>query len=223
MKTDELLQKEVQDAIKWEPLLKAAEIGVSAIGGIITLTGNVDSYAKKMEAENAAKSVSGVKAVVENIEIKFDATWKITDQEIAAEILNAYKWDWQIPGDSLNIKVENGWITLEGALQWNFQKKAAEKSVIGLVGVKGLTNKITIKSETRDEIEKKDIQQALSRNWSLDKLKLEVQVEGNRVMLKGKVHSLYQKEEAERIAWNTPGVWTIDNQISNYSPLTTWN
>lgn len=213
MKTDEILQKEVQDAIKWEPLLNAAEIGVTAIGGIITLTGNVDSFAKKMEAENAAKSVSGVKAVVEKIEIRFDATWEITDQEIAAEILNAYKWDWQIPSDKLNIKVENGWITLEGALQWNFQKKAAEKSVIGLIGVKGLTNKITIKSETRDEIEKKDIQQALSSNWSLDKLKLEVQVEGNRVMLKGKVHSLYQKEEAERIAWNTPGVWTIDNQI----------
>ena len=214
MKTDEELQKEVQEAIKWEPLLDAAEIGVTAIDGIITLTGIVDSFAKKLEAENAAKNVAGVKAVVEKIEIQFDATRKLEDSEIASKILDAFNWNWQIPLVKIDIKVEKGWVTLDGELQWNFQKKAVEKAVTMITGVKGISNRITIKSETRDEVEKKDIERALLRNWSLHKLGIDVQVQGNRVQLKGNVHSLYEKEEAERIAWNTPGVWTIDNQLS---------
>jgi len=213
MKTNEELQKDVQDAIKWEPLLNAAEIGVTAKDGVITLTGTVDSYTKKSEAEDAAKNVAGVKAVVEKIEIKFGSTWQKDDNEIAKEVLNAFKWNWEVPDDKVKVKVENGWVTLEGELHWHYQKDAAKRLVNNQVGVKGVTNKITIKSETHDQIEKKDIERAIGRNWSIDDDDIRVKVSGNRVTLNGTVNSFYQRDEAERIAWNAPGVNTVDNEL----------
>ena len=119
MKTNEILQKDVQDAIKWEPLLHAAEIGVIVKDGVVTLTGTVDSYAKKIEAEQAAKMVSGVKAVVEKIEIKYGNYGKKSDEDIANEIINAFKWNWSIPDEKIKVKVENGWVTLTGIVIWN--------------------------------------------------------------------------------------------------------
>ncbi len=213
MKNNEELQKDVLDAIKWEPLLNAAEIGVTAKDGIITLTGIVDSYAKKLEAEDAAKNVSGVKAVVEKIEIKFDGIGKKTDNEIATEVLNAIKWNWEVPNDKVKVKVEDGWITLEGELTWNYQREAAKRSVKNLVSVKGVTNSIVIKSEALDNIEQKDIERAIGRNWAIDGQNILVNVSGKKVTLKGTVQSSYQKEEAERIAWNAPGVWIVENEL----------
>jgi len=214
MKNNEELQKDVQDAIKWEPLLRAAEIGVIAKDGIITLSGIVDSYAKKLEAEEAAKNVSGVKAVVEKIEIKFSSIGKKNDNEIATEVLNAMKWNWEVPEDRIKVKVEDGWIALEGLLQWQYQKEAAIKSVNNLNGVKGVVDKLTIKSEkTHDEIEKRGIEQALIRNWSTYDKDISVKVAGNRVTLNGKVNSVYQKDEAGRIAFNAPGVWSVNNEL----------
>ena len=213
MKTNEELQKDVQDAIKWEPLLNAAEIGVTAKDGVITLTGTVDSYTKKSEAEDAAKNVAGVKAVVEKIDIKFGSTWQKDDNEIAKEVLNAIKWNWEVPDNKVKVKVEDGWVTLEGELHWNYQKEAAKRLVNNQVGVKGVTNKITIKSETHDEIEKEEIESALMRNGSIDNEDIRVKVSGNRVTLNGTVNSFYQRDEAERIAWNAPGVSTVDNEL----------
>ena len=113
MKTNEELQRDVQNAIKWEPLLHAAEIGVSVKDGVVTLTGSVDNYTKKTEVENATKNVMGVKVIVENIEVKFNSNYDRTDDnDIASEILNAYKWNWQVPNDKVKVKVENGWVTL---------------------------------------------------------------------------------------------------------------
>src|SRR5450631_2197501 len=113
MKTNEDLQKDVQDAIKWEPLLNAAEIGVTAKDGVVTLSGIVDSYSKKLEAESAAKSVIGVKALVEKIEIKFGSDWNKNDNEIATEVLNAFKFNWEVPNDKVKVSVEKGLVTLE--------------------------------------------------------------------------------------------------------------
>jgi len=213
MKNNEELQRDVQNAIKWEPLLHAAEIGVTAKDGVITLTGTVDGYIKKVEAENAAKNVSGVKAVVEKIEINFGGYGKKNDNEIAKEVLNAYKFNWEVPEDRVKVKVENGWVTLEGQLEWNYQKEAAKKAVNTLDGVIGVTNNITIKSETHDDVEKSDIENALERNWSIDDQDISVKVSGNKVTLNGTVESFYQKDEAERIAWNAPGVWSVDNEL----------
>ena len=213
MTQNESLQKDVQDAIKWEPLLQAAEIGVTAKDGIITLTGIVDSYAKKIEAENAAKNVVGVKAVVEKIEIKYMGSPQKDDREIAAAIVNAYKWNREIPKDTVKVEVEDGWVTLDGEIQWNYQKEAANLSASKIIGVKGVNNKITIKSETQDIIEKSDIEGALARNWATSNRDIQVSVTGNTVSLKGIVYSLYQKDEAARIAWNAPGAWVVNNNL----------
>lgn len=213
MKSNEDLQRDVQNAIKWEPLLHAAEIGVTAIDGVVTLTGIVDSYAKKYEAEEATKKVSGLKALVEKIEIKFSSTWKKDDTEIATEILNALKWDWEIPSDDIIVKVENGWVRLDGEVQWNYQREAAKKAVKQLSGVLGVTNDIKLSAETHDIIEKKDIQAALTRNWSINEQEINVNVLGNKVTLNGTVDSYYQRDEAGRIAWNAPGVISVDNEL----------
>ena len=213
MKSNEDLQNDVQEAIKWEPLLSAAEIGVTVKDGVVTLTGTVDSFLKKSEAEDAAKNVLGVKAVVEKIEIKFRGIGKTSDGEIANEILNAYKWNWEIPNDKIKVKVENGWVTLDGELQWNYQRQAAITAIKNLIGVKGVSNCIKIKSETHDEIEKKDIESALKRNWSIDDEDIAVKVSGTKVTLNGTVNSWYQKDEAGRIAWSAPGVWAVDNEL----------
>jgi len=213
MKSNQELQLDVQNSIKWEPLLNAAEIGVTAKDGIVSLTGVVDSYAKKMEAENAAKKVVGVRALVENIEVKFPSSWSKTNIEIANEVLNALLSNWIIPKEKVTIKVEDGWVTLEGELPWNYQKEAAHKAVNYLTGVKGITNNIKIMSETSDKLEKKDVEDAINRSWSVDDRNINVTVSDTTVTLKGNVNSWYQREEAGRIAWNTPGIQLVENDL----------
>ncbi len=213
MKDNAKLQKNVQDAISWEPLLNAAEIGVTVKDGVVTLTGTVDNYAKKMQAEEAAKGVAGVKAVVEKIEIQFSNWGKTTDNEMATEVVNALNWNPKIPDDKVKVKVEDGWVTLEGELSWNYQRDAARNSVIHLMGVKGVSNNIKIKSESQDAIEKKQIERALDRDWSINADNIKVSVSGTTVTLTGKVNSSHQKEEAERIVWKAPGVWSVKNEL----------
>ncbi|MEO6685741.1 MAG: BON domain-containing protein [Dyadobacter sp.] len=213
MKTNEELQKDVQYAIKWEPLLHAAEIGVIAEDGIITLTGSVDNYAKKSEAEKAAKNVAGVKAVIEKIEIKYGSFSKKDDSDVAKEIVNAFKWNWEIPEGKIKVKVENGWVTLDGEVEWNYQRMAAKKAVVGLIGVLGVTDSLVVKSEMEDSIEKSDIERAIHRNASIDDDEVKIKVSGNMVTLSGTVHSLYQKDECGRIAWNAPGVEAVKNEL----------
>jgi len=213
MKSNEELQKDVQDAIKWEPQLHAAEIGVTVIDGIVTLTGTVNNYSKKSEAEEAAKNVSGVKAVVEKIEVKFDDYGLRTDNDIATEVLNAFKWHWDIPNEKIKIKVEKGWVSLEGEIGWNYQKEAAKKAVSSLLGVKGVINNIMIVSAIKDTVERKDIENALFRNISINDEDIHVKVAGSTVSLKGSVESWYQKGEAGRMAWSAPGVLHVDNEL----------
>ena len=213
MKTNEELQKDVQDAIKWEPLLHAAEIGVTVKDGVVTLSGTVDSYAKKLEAETATKNIAGVKAIVEKIAIKYNDLGTKTDGDIADEIINAFKWNWQVPAAKVKVKVESGWVNLDGELEWNYQKEAAQAAVKILSGVQGVTNNIKIKSTTNDQIEKADIEYALERNWSIDDEAIDVKVSDHKVTLTGVVDSWYQRDEAERIAWNAPGVWNVHNDL----------
>lgn len=213
MKNNSELQTDVQNAIKWEPLLNAAEIGVTAKDGVVSLTGVVDSYVKKMEAENAAKKVIGVKALVEKIEVKFPSAWTRTNNEIAKEVLSALKSNWTLPNDKLTVIVEDGWVTLEGELPWNYQREAAKNAVNYLSGVKGVTNNIKIKSESHDVIDQEEIEDAIARSWSVDDNDIQVKVSGTTVTLYGSVTSWYQKEEAERIAWKTSGIWHVKNEL----------
>lgn len=214
MKNNAELQKDVQDAIKWEPLLNAAEIGVTVKDGVVMLTGVVDNYTKKSEAEDAAKNVAGVKAVVEKIEVRFSGSWnKTSDGEIATEVLNAFKWNWRVPNDTIKVKVENGWVTLEGEVAYNYQSEAAKDAIKNLSGVTGVANNITIKQTATEVVEKADIESALRRNWSINDSDIEVKVSGHRATLTGTVDSWYQKEEAGRITYKAPGVWSVDNEL----------
>lgn len=213
MKTNQELQTDVQNAIKWEPLLNAAEIGVTAKDGVVSLTGIVDSYAKKIQAEEAAKKVLGVRAIVERIEVKFHNSWSKSDLEVANEVLAGLKSNWNLPDEKIKVKVEDGWVTLEGELPWNYQRLAARDSVTNLMGVRGVTNNIKIKSEIHDAIEQKDVEDAIARSWSVDDSDIKVNVSGTTVTLTGTVSSWYQKEEAARIAWNTPGIWRVVNEL----------
>ncbi|GAA4746286.1 BON domain-containing protein [Flavisolibacter ginsenosidimutans] len=214
MENNQTLQRDVLDALKWEPLLKDTQIGVTAEDGIVTLTGTVDSYAKKVEAEDAAKNVIGVKAVVEKIEIKFYSPLATrNDHEIASEVINAFERNKQIPADRVKVRVENAWVTLEGELPWNFQKEAVQKAVKVLFGIKGITDTITIKAETQDAVQEEELQNAFRRNASLDARKIAVDVSGTRITLSGTVTSGYQKSEAGRLAWNSPGVSHVQNDL----------
>lgn len=213
MKTNEELQKDVQHAIKWEPSLHAAEIGVTVKDGVVTLSGTVDAYFKKTEAESATKNVAGVKAVVEKIEVQYSSGYTKSDNEIATEVVKALKDSWTVPNDKVTAKIEKGWVTLEGELNWDYQREAAKKVTHYLAGVIGVTNNIKIKAEIHDVIEKKDVEKALARSWAFDSDDILVKVKGTTVTLTGVVRSIYQKEEAGRLAWKTPGIWSVDNNL----------
>ncbi len=213
MKTNELLQKEVQDAMKWEPLLKEEKIVVEVSDGVVTLSGTVDNFAKKQEAESAAKKVAGVQVVVEKLEVHMIKPNQKQSDEIAHQILNAFKWNWEIPNDSIKVTVEKCWVYLEGTVEWNYQREAAAKAVRNMVGVMGVNNNIVILSANEDKLEKEAIDLALVRNSAIDDDNVFVNVFGNKVTLTGTVTSWFQKEEAGRMAWNAPGVREIDNAI----------
>ena len=213
MKTNELLQKQVQDAMKWEPFLKQEKIVVEVNDGVVTLSGTVDNFAKKLEAESAAKKVSGVRAVVEKLEVHMIKPSERQSDEMAHQILNAFKWNCEIPGDSIKVTVEKCWVYLEGSVEWNYQREAAAKAVRNLVGVMGVNNNIVILSPSKDNIEKEAIDLALVRNTAVDDDNVVVNVFGNKVTLTGTVNSWFQKEEAGRMAWNAPGVREIVNNI----------
>lgn len=214
MKNNEELQTDVEKAIKWEPLLHMAEIGVTADNGIVTLSGVVDSYSKKCEAENAAKNVTGVKRVIEKIEVSlYSSRNKRTDGEVAYEVVSSIHANRMIPNDKIHVTVQQGNVKLDGKLEWNYQKELTEKMVGKLYGVKGVVNNIEIDSKTDAAIEKRDIKEALRRNWSINADHINIDVSGTKVTLTGSVAAWYQKNEAERIAWNAPGVKTVDNNL----------
>ena len=213
MKSNEQLQKEVMEALRWEPKLDAAEIGVTVHEGIVTLTGIVDNYNKKRVAETAAKKVAGVKAIVEKIEVVYANSGVKTDEEIAKEVLASLQSHWNVPDERIKVKVENGWVTAEGAVTWNYQREATKHAIENVQGVKGVTSKIELRSSLVNVLEKKVIEKALQRHWSIDADDIEVSVDGHKVTLTGKVGSIYQKEEASKIAWKTPGVMDVDNKL----------
>ena len=212
MKTNHDLQQDVENALRWEPLSQTTGIVVMARDGIITLSGTVDSYAKKSEAEDAAKKVAGVKVIIKQIQVLLSSEIDKTDHEIALEIFNTLAVSW-VPIQKLKIKVEHGVVTLEGTLHWNFQKQAAQKSIKNIIGVTEIKNLIVTRAETHDEVEKKHLENALRLNWSMDGQDVRVTVTGKVVTLNGVVNSYYQKEEAERIAWQAPGVNVVVNEL----------
>lgn len=214
MKTDSELQKDVLAELKWEPSINATEVGVTVKDGIVTLTGYLNTYAEKITAEKATKRVLGVKAVVEKIEVKILGSDKRTDIDIAKAALDRLKWDTSVPKEGVLVKVENGWITLEGKVDWNFQKEAAKKAVQNLYGVRGVTNLVDVKSAIQPFEIKENIKKTFERNAILDAGKIEVITEGHKVTLSGTVQSWDEKKQAENAAWSAPGVWNVVDNLS---------
>ena len=168
MKTDIEIQKDVMDQLSWEPILNAAEIGVSVKNGVVTLSGIVDAYSKKIAAEIAARKVSGVKAVAEDIQVGFSPGYRKTDAEIAEAVLNALNWNTSILNLKFKIKVEDGVVTVEGEVNWEYQRSAVRMSIEHLTGVRRINNLVTIKSTVTPENVKQKILSAFHRSATID-------------------------------------------------------
>lgn len=214
MRTDTELQHAVMEELTWEPSVDAAEIGVSAESGIVTLGGIVKTLPQKWAAEKAAQRVSGVKAVTDEIVVKLPGDTEFSDTEIARAAVNALDWNTSVPRGRVAVVVSHGWITLEGTLQFHYEKVAAEYAVRGLRGVKGVTNLISVKPpQTSPKDIKHRIEQAFERAADLDAEMISAETKEGKVVLRGTVDSWAERERAELAAWAAPGVSRVENEI----------
>ena len=213
MSDDKHLKQAVLDELQWDPSVNAAHIGVTAKDGVIALMGHVENFSEKFAAEKAARRVKEVKAVAEEIEVRLPFSVKHGDEEIASAAVNRLKWDSTVPSGAVKVKVENGWVTLTGGVDWYYQQEAAVNDVRGLWGVIGVSNEIIIKSKPNTKDIKDNIMVALNRSW-FDPATINVTAQGGKVKLTGKVRSWYERDEAGSTAWAAPGTTSVENDIS---------
>ena len=219
MKTDARIREDVLNQLSWEPDIDDRQIGVAVENGVVTLSGVVNKYTSKMAAEKAAKKVSGVKAVAEDIEVKYGDAFKKTDKEIAKAAVDALEWDVSVPEDKIMVKVEDGYVYLTGEVKWDYQRNAEKRAVENLLGVRYVTNNITLKQMVEAKDIKNKIETAFKRAADVNAKNVRVEVDGHTVTLKGTVRSWAEKEEARKTAYAAPGVYSVKNEIKvDYSP-----
>lgn len=213
MLTDTQLQHDVQDELEWDPSVDAAQIGVTAKDGVVTLTGHAAKLADKLAAERLAKRVYGTRAVANDIEVLLPRGSERTDTDIAGAALTALKWDSLVPDDRITVTVRHGFITLEGTVHWQYQKEAATRAVHNLIGVKGVSNQIVVTPTAKSAEIKDRIEAAFKRSAEVDARKITVEVTNGKVMLRGRVRSWSERDEALRAAWAAPGVTDVDDRL----------
>ena len=214
MKSDTQLRRDVEDELTAEPSLDAAAIGVAVQERLVTLSGHVASYSEKLAAEQCAARVQGVGAIASEIDIRLPDGGRVTDEDIARAALNALAWNSSVPGDRIKVEVSSGWITLEGDVDWHYQKTAAHDAVCHLRGVTGVSNKIALKPTSVRNAVKSHIEASLRRHFGHPLPNIRIETRGDHVILRGSVHSLFERAEVERAAWTTPGVCHVNNNLA---------
>lgn len=212
--TDLTLRENVLSELEFEPSVNAAHIGVAVEKGVVTLSGHVGSYAEKLAAERVVQRVKGVRAIAQEIEVRLPSDKKTNDDEIAQRALSVISWDTTIPDQRLKIKVQDGWITLSGEVEWYFQRQGAEAAVRKLSGVAGVINLIAVKPRIEAKDVKHRIENALLRNAELEAEQIHVEVSGGRVKLEGKVKAWHERDVAKRAAWAVPGVTAVEDHLA---------
>jgi osmotically-inducible protein OsmY len=211
MKTDIELRRDIEQELEWEPSVDQRRIGVSVVDGVVTLTGEVSSYAEKWNAERPVERVAGAKAIANDIEVR--TSNEHSDTAIARAAVNALRWDVMVPDDRIKVMVEKGWLTLKGDLDWDYQRRAAEAAVRNLAGVRGISNLIMVRPYLQPTDVKKRIEETFKRAAAYDAMQVAVEVSGGDVTLRGKVRSWAERREAENAAWAAPGVTAVHNYI----------
>jgi osmotically-inducible protein OsmY len=214
VKTDTELKRDVNAELSWDPAVQSTAIGVAVKGGVVTLTGHLDTYAEKEAATRAVRRVAGVKAIAIELDVKLSAQHQRGDTDIATSAEQALKWNTSVPVEAIRLMVDHGWVTLQGEVEWEFQRRSAEKAIRPLMGVLGISNEIKLRVRPQPAELAKKIEEALTRQALREARQIEVSVDGSTVKLAGTVHSWQERDAAQGVAWSAPGVRSVINELN---------